>query len=263
MLDVALMIVKKQQISVMKRAKSMSETLTYEAILLAAGQGKRMGASRNKILLHLVDQPIISYALATFLEDPLCQHIILVAQPGEQALLADLAAELQSKDRPKPVTVVIGGAERQYSVYNGLQAITNKEHMIMVHDGARPFVTFSEIKKLHRTAQKTKAAILGVPVKDTIKRVSTKGLVEETIPRETLWQIQTPQVFYGYDLLQVHEQARKEAYLGTDEASLIEKFSSLPVTMVLGSYDNIKLTTPEDLLIGEAIVRKKRVETKR
>lgn len=229
--------------------------MTYEVVLLAAGQGKRMGASRNKILLHLLGKPIISYALTTFLNDPFCQHIVLVAQPEEQELLADLVAELQP-ERKVAVTIVPGGVERQYSVYNGLKALKDVTKIVMVHDGARPFVTFKQIKKLHHKVRETKAAILGVPVKDTIKRV-VAGKVEATIPRETLWQIQTPQAFYGSDLLAAHEKARQEHYLGTDEASLIEKYTDLSVSMVLGSYENIKLTTPDDLLIGEAILQKK------
>ncbi|MGK0552743.1 2-C-methyl-D-erythritol 4-phosphate cytidylyltransferase [Enterococcus faecalis] len=237
----------------------MNDTFAYEVILLAAGQGKRMGASCNKVLLHLAGKPIISYALATFMQDVLCCHIILVAQPGEQALLAELAATLQPSTHKKQVTIVSGGKERQDSVYSGLQALVNPNNIVMVHDGARPFVTFKQIKKLHATVKATEAAILGVPVKDTIKRVKN-GLVDQTIPRDTLWQIQTPQAFYGYNLQAVHEQARQAHYLGTDEASLIEAFSDLPVTMVLGSYENIKLTTPEDLLIGEAIVQKRKLE---
>ncbi|OEG15940.1 2-C-methyl-D-erythritol 4-phosphate cytidylyltransferase [Enterococcus quebecensis] len=240
----------------MRKAENRNKALDYEVILLAAGQGRRMGASRNKILLHLVGKPIISYSLNMFLNDPACKHIVLVTQEDEQGLLGAMVKK-ETKRKQSPVTIVSGGSERQYSVYNGLQFLLNPENIVMVHDGARPFVTLKQLKLLHRKVQETRAAILGVPVKDTIKRV-VDGIVQETVPRETLWQIQTPQAFYGEDLLAVHRCAQQENYLGTDEASLIEKYSNLSVSMVLGSYENIKLTTPEDMLIGEAIVKRKR-----
>lgn len=240
----------------MRRAKDQNVASDYEVILLAAGQGKRMRASRNKILLHLMGKPVISYSLNTFLNDPACKHIILVTQVDEQDLLKDTVRK-EKKHRHSPITIVSGGYERQDSVYNGLKAMYNLKNIVMVHDGARPFVTLSQLKMLHRKVQETRAAILGVPVKDTIKKV-VDGIVKETVPRETLWQIQTPQAFYGEDLLAAHECAQQAGYLGTDDASLIEKYSNLPVSMVLGSYENIKLTTPEDMLIGEAIVKRKR-----
>lgn len=239
----------------MKRAENRNKALDYEVILLGAGQGKRMGASRNKILLHLIGKPVISYSLNTFLNDPACKHIILVTQEGEQDLLAAVVKKENKKKHP--ITIVSGGSERQYSVFNGLKALLDPKNIVMVHDGARPFVSLAQLKLLHRKVQETRAAILGVPVKDTIKRV-VDGIVEETVPRETLWQVQTPQAFYGADLLAVHVRAQHEDYLGTDDASLIEKYSDLPVSMVLGSYENIKLTTPEDMLIGEAIVKRRR-----
>ena len=239
----------------MKRAENRNKALDYEVILLGAGQGKRMGASRNKILLHLIGKPVISYSLNTFLNDPACKHIILVTQEDEQDLLAAVVKKENKKKHP--ITIVSGGSERQYSVFNGLKTLLDPKNIVMVHDGARPFVSLAQLKLLHRKVQETRAAILGVPVKDTIKRV-VDGIVEETVPRETLWQVQTPQAFYGADLLAVHVRAQQEDYLGTDDASLIEKYSDLPVSMVLGSYENIKLTTPEDMLIGEAIVKRRR-----
>lgn len=228
----------------------------YEVILLAAGQGKRMKASRNKILLQLMGKPIILYSLKTFYDDPACKHIIMVTQANEQELLKETTRKIKGK-KNCPITFVAGGSERQYSVYNGLQEMKDQENIVMVHDGARPFVTLTQLKALHAKVLETRTAILGVPVKDTIKRVF-QGTVQETIPRETLWQIQTPQAFYGKDLLEAHEKAKEEDFLGTDESSLMERYSDLPVTMVLGSYENIKLTTPDDMLIGEAIVKRKR-----
>lgn len=225
-------------------------------ILLAAGQGKRMGASRNKIFLHLLGKPVITYSLEVFFSDRACKHIVLVTQEEEKSAIMHMLKKMKTK-RKCPVTVVCGGNERQYSVYNGLKAVRSLKNIVMIHDGARPFVTLEQLRNLHQKVQETKAAILGVPVKDTIKKVEN-GRVRETVPRETLWQIQTPQVFYGDSLMDVHEQAKKEDYLGTDDASLFEKYSDIAISMILGSYENIKLTTPEDMLIGEAIVKRRR-----
>lgn len=240
----------------MKKVEMSEERLDYEVILLAAGQGKRMGAGKNKILLHLLGKPVITYSLETFLKDRTCKHIILVTQKEEIDLMEKMLKKIKRKTTC-PITIVGGGSERQYSVYNGLKAMHSLKNIVMIHDGARPFVTLEQLKALHKKVRETSAVIIGVPVKDTIKKVRN-GQVQETVPRETLWQIQTPQAFYGDVLLTAHEQAKKEKYLGTDDSSLIEKYSNLTISMVLGSYENIKLTTPEDMLIGEAIVKRKR-----
>lgn len=242
-------------IRAMKKNKAKGMAPAYEVILLAAGQGKRMDAHCNKILLKLAGKPVIAYSLKTFFSDVACKHIVLVAQPAEQAWLTELVKK-ERGSHTCPVTIVSGGSERQDSVWSGLLAMKKLSRIVMVHDGARPFVTVKQLQQLYQQVEKTRAAILGVPVKDTIKKV-VGGIVQETVPRETLWQIQTPQAFYGNDLLAVHQRAAAEGYLGTDDASLIEKYSNASVSMVLGSYENIKLTTPEDLLTGEAIAKKK------
>lgn len=238
----------------MKKNEIKSTVPAYEVILLAAGQGKRMDARRNKILLQLDGKPVISYSLTTFFSDFACKHVILVAQPAEQEWLRTLIQQKHSHPTC-PVTIVAGGNERQDSVWCGLNAMKDPSRIVMIHDGARPFVTVKQVQQLYQTTRKTGAAILGVPVKETIKKV-VDGIVQETVPRETLWQIQTPQAFFGVDLLAAHRRATAEGYLGTDDASLIEKYSDLSVSMVLGSYENIKLTTPEDLLTGEAIAKR-------
>ena len=227
----------------------------YEAIVLAAGQGRRMQASRNKVLLHLQGRPVLSYSVETFLKDPACQHVILVIQAEEAELIRPIIKHLPFKHQTA-ISVVVGGKERQDSVFAGLQAVKSLERIVMVHDGARPFVTAKQLQDLYQQALKSGAAILGVPVKDTIKKV-LDGKVVETIPRETLWQVQTPQAFLGTELALVHQQAQAAHYLGTDDASLIEVFSERSVEMVLGSYENIKLTTPEDMFIGETIAKRK------
>lgn len=229
--------------------------MKYEAIVLAAGQGKRMQSTHNKILLHLRGKPVIVYAIEAFIKDPACQHVVLVAQADEIQTMQKIQARYFKKYREQ-ITVVAGGAERQDSVYEGLQAVRNLTGYVMIHDGARPFVTHTQLKSLSKKVQINQAAILGVPVKDTIKKV-TDGQVLETIPRDCLWQIQTPQAFVAEELVKVHQLAKKEGFLGTDDASLMEKYSERDVSMVLGSYENIKLTTPDDMLIGEAIIQRR------
>ncbi|AOA03354.1 2-C-methyl-D-erythritol 4-phosphate cytidylyltransferase [Carnobacterium maltaromaticum LMA28] len=226
----------------------------YELVLLAAGQGRRMKASKNKILLHLLGKPVIEYALTTFVNDADCQHIVLVVEKKEKELIEAVLAQNEFAAKV-PITVVIGGKERQDSVYNGLQYLKKQTGVVLIHDGARPFLEANLIKKLYQKAQRTNATIVGVPVKDTIKKV-VEGKVDQTIPREELWQIQTPQAFQISFIQEVHERARQEGFFGTDDASLVEHYG-YAVEVTEGSYMNIKLTTPDDLVIGEAILKMK------
>lgn len=229
--------------------------MEYELILLAAGQGKRMNASKNKVLLRLLGNHVIEYALNLFVADKHCKQIILVGKPSECAGLQQMVAE-NNIYCVAPIKVVAGGAERQDSVFNGLQHVRNTQGIVMIHDGARPFIEQELIAQLYQKAEQTHAAILGVPVKDTIKRV-VDGVIHETISREDLWQIQTPQAFQYQLIKDAHEKAKRHAFFGTDDASLVEYYGK-PVHMVTGSYDNIKLTTPDDMIIAEAILRQRK-----
>lgn len=149
------------------------------------------------------------------------------------------------------IEIVKGGSERQYSVAAGLERC-GTERVVLVHDGARPFITLDIIDRLLIGVEQSKAAICAVKVKDTVKRV-VKGVVQETVDRENLWQVQTPQAFELPILRKAHQLARKEQFLGTDEASLVERLPC-PVAIVQGSYYNIKLTTPEDMPLAKAIL---------
>lgn len=228
--------------------------MNYELVLLAAGQSRRMKASKNKILIHMLNKPVIEYALDRFVHDEGCQHIVLVVEKNEKFLLEELIQK-NKYNRKKPITLVIGGKERQDSVNNGLKWLKNKTGIVMIHDGARPFIESSFIQTLYQEALKSGAAILGVPVKDTIKKV-VNNKVLETVPRELLWQIQTPQAFDIPLIQRVHQNAEIEGFFGTDDASLVEHYGQT-VSLVEGSYENIKLTTPDDLIVGEAILMKR------
>ncbi|MGE8207220.1 2-C-methyl-D-erythritol 4-phosphate cytidylyltransferase [Heyndrickxia sp. NPDC080065] len=227
--------------------------MDYQVIIPAAGQGKRMGAGKNKLLLELQEQPIILHTINVFLHDNYCKGIILVIQPDDEPIFKVLLKNCPMKEKIK---IVYGGIERQYSVYNGLLAVENTE-IVLVHDGARPFIKLSTIHQLVNAAFEKGAAIAAVPVKDTIKKVNNFQVME-TIERTSLWQVQTPQAFRFSILFNAHQQANKEKFLGTDEASLVERLE-YPVHIVTGDYDNIKLTTPEDLYFAEAILKKRSV----
>lgn len=212
--------------------------MNYDVILLVAGSGSRMLADRNKILLELEGQPIFSYSLKVFQADLDCQRIILVGRPEDRP-----AFEPYLSSR---VVFVTGGAERQDSVRLGLAQV--EAEWVMVHDGARPFICLDQLQELKAHPN----SILAVPVKDTIKEVAA-GMIQQTVPRERLMAAQTPQFFERSLLVDVHEQALQAGYLGTDDASLVESFSSVQVALIQGSYWNVKMTTPEDLILGQAI----------
>ncbi|WP_393960279.1 2-C-methyl-D-erythritol 4-phosphate cytidylyltransferase [Priestia megaterium] len=224
--------------------------MKYEIIVLAAGQGKRMKAGRNKQFLTIQNLPLIIHTLQKFEQDPWCSGIVLVVNEKEVEIFKELLTEYPIQ---KVQSLTVGGDERQHSVYNGLKSLKQAQ-MVLIHDGARPFVQQNTIHELVEKAASDKAAVLAVPVKDTIKRVE-QGTVIETVERSSLWAIQTPQAFLFDVVMDAHEKAKTNEYLGTDDASLVEK-AGQKVSIVEGNYDNIKLTTPEDLLYAEAILTK-------
>lgn len=220
----------------------------YQVIIPAAGMGKRMKAGMNKQFIQLQSIPVIIHTLSIFENDTLCDGIILVINPNEKNIFHQLIETYHIK---KVLVMVHGGSERQESVYNGLQSVENTE-IVLVHDGARPFVKTALIHQLVETAIEKGAATVAVPMKDTIKRVKDYQVIE-TIDRSSLWAIQTPQAFHVSLLLHAHKQAIQDGFLGTDDASLVER-SGHTVAIVVGDYRNIKLTTPDDLIFAKAIL---------
>ncbi|MEH7180875.1 2-C-methyl-D-erythritol 4-phosphate cytidylyltransferase [Neobacillus vireti] len=225
--------------------------MAYQVIIPAAGQGKRMGAGKNKLLLELNNMPVLIHSLKVFDEDELCEGIILAISPQDEVEFKLLLKQHQVK---KVLRLVPGGKERQDSIYNALKTVET-DGIILVHDAARPFILKEHIHRLLETAQQTGAAIIGVPAKDTMKTVRDH-LVMATVERSSLWAVQTPQAFRFSILYKAYEQAEKDSFIGTDDSSLVERISH-PVTMIEGDYDNIKLTTKEDLFFAEAIVKKR------
>ncbi|MFV2048475.1 2-C-methyl-D-erythritol 4-phosphate cytidylyltransferase [Metabacillus litoralis] len=227
--------------------------MNYQVIIPAAGQGKRMNAGKNKQFIELEQIPIIIHTLKVFEEHSYCKGIILVINDAEKADFQQLIKKYRIS---KIKQLVSGGQERQYSVYNGLKAVEEGD-LVLVHDGARPFLTHESIEALLSKTILTGAATLAVPVKDTIKRAKD-GVVVETVERSSLWSIQTPQAFHLPIILEAHEKAVRENFLGTDDASLLERVDQA-VSIVAGEYTNIKITTPEDLYIAEAILSKRKM----
>jgi 2-C-methyl-D-erythritol 4-phosphate cytidylyltransferase len=222
--------------------------MMYQVILPAAGMGKRMGAGKNKLFLELQGIPVFIHTLRIFSSDDQCSEIIMSVHPDDQEVMNKLIKEYQIE---KKITFVKGGTERQHSVYNGLKNITG-DGIVLVHDAARPFIQGPLITELVESAENFGAAVVAVPVKDTIKKVAN-GMVMETVERSSLWAIQTPQAFRIPLLIKAHQHAEKMGFLGTDDASLVEYLGE-KVAIVKGDYNNIKLTTPEDLAFANAIL---------
>lgn len=221
----------------------------YTLIIPAAGQGKRMGAGKNKLFLPINDVPIIVHTLRAFEQDEACKSIIMAINEEERPYFEEL---LYMYHISKDIELVQGGDERQDSVYNALLHVKDVEY-VLIHDGARPFVTKEMTHHVLACAKREGASICAVPVKDTVKKVEG-GAVVETVERSQLRAVQTPQGFRIPILLEAHESAKQDGFSGTDDASLVERLEKR-VGVVDGSYYNIKVTTPEDLLIAENFLR--------
>lgn len=220
--------------------------MKISALIPAAGSGERFGGKKQ--LKILGNRPLLFHTLRPFMELDLISEIVVVA-PKEEVLQLD--QQLRSTISTKAVKVVAGGKTRQDSVYNGLIA-TNKSHeLICVHDAVRPFVTTDLIEKAANSCRKHDGVIVALRSSDTIKRIMEDQILE-TLPRETIWRAQTPQVFFRSALLEALELAETENIQGTDEASLLERIG-YQVGFIEGSSLNIKITTKEDWVFAEAI----------
>ena len=227
-------------------------------ILPAAGRGKRMKAGINKVFLELMGEPILCHTLRAFAALPEVQELIVVTGRDEVEPLRRLLANrtvLGSAEDSKSIKVVEGGSERQYSVWNGLKASSAESDVVLVHDAARPLVSRATIEAVIEAARQYGAAIAAVPEKNTVKVVED-GCVTATPDRAKLWAVQTPQGFSRSLLVAANEKAEADGFLGTDDASLVERYGA-KVHVVMDSYENIKVTTPEDLVVAEALLQKR------
>ena len=210
-------------------------------IIAAGGSGKRMG--RPKQFLPLAGKAVVEWTIEVFRKIKVVGQIVLAVPEDDLERAKNLG-----------VTVVAGGEERGDSVKNGLKAVAPDTDIVIIHDGARPLITPDIIEKAISEAKEHGAAVVGVPAKDTIKRVGDDLMIKETVDRQALWQAQTPQVF-KYEII-TRAYAKKGS--ATDDAKLVEDLG-IKVKMVMGSYENIKITTPEDLIVAEAILRSRNV----
>ena len=220
------------------------------AIVLAGGSGKRMGGACKKQYLLLGEKPILYYSLKTF-QESCVDEIILVTNEPEYCT----REIIQKYGLDKVTKIVPGGAERYHSVYAGLQAADCD--YVLIHDGARPFVTEAMIDDSLAAARKYQACIVGMPVKDTIKIADEKEFAAHTPKRDKVWQIQTPQTFFYPLIWEAYQKILKEEPMGiTDDAMAVEYSNSIGVKLIRGNYRNIKITTQEDLEIAELFLKK-------
>ena len=224
------------------------------AIVLAAGQGQRMQSKIQKQFLEIQGYPVLYYSLRCFQESPLIRNIILVT--GEKTVSYCKEEIVDKYGFTKVTSVIAGGKERYDSVYAGLCACSEIPcDYVFIHDGARPFATPEMIGRAYEAVCRWGACAVGMPVKDTIKLVDENGCVVSCPKRSLVWQAQTPQAFELSLIVEAFERQLKEdcSHI-TDDAMVVEKQLGVPVYMVEGSYNNIKITTPEDLVIARAFL---------
>ena len=224
------------------------------AVFPAAGASKRMGnfCGINKNLLELRGVPILIRSLRTFSKVERVNFLVVIVGAHEVETVENL---LKKTEGLKPWIITIGGSERQYSIANGLKCLPTDTEIVLVHDAARPLVSVRTIDEVIDAAEKFGSAIAAVPEKNTIKVVDEEGFVRYTPPRAQLVAVQTPQGFRKEILLKAYERAAEEEFLGTDDASLVEQLD-LKIKIVAGSYENIKITTPEDIHVAETFLQR-------
>ena len=212
-----------------------------------------MNSTRNKNFLELDGRPILLHTLDRFVLSKSVDELIIAAAANEISAIEKMIAPVE-----KPCKVIEGGSERQYSVANALKFLPPSTELVLVHDAARPLIDVETIDAVIDAARKFGGAIVAVPAKNTIKVVNGENFVESTPPRASLVEVQTPQVFRREIILRAYEQAARDKFLGTDDASLVERLG-IQVKIVVGNYRNIKITTPEDLSIAEALIGRRAI----
>jgi 2-C-methyl-D-erythritol 4-phosphate cytidylyltransferase len=221
-------------------------------LIPAAGMGKRMGKAVAKQFLPLGDKPMLAHTLLAFQRSSDIDEIIpILSQEDMETCLREI---IEHYHITKVKTLVVGGKERQESVSHGLQKLEKNASIVLVHDGVRPFVTQEMIREVVEHARKGECVAVGVPLKDTIKEVDDQGMVRQTLNRSKLWSIQTPQAFPVKILKHAYEESARHNAFGTDDAMLVERAGG-KVRVIMGSYENIKITTPEDLILAEEILK--------
>lgn len=221
-------------------------------VIPAAGMGKRMNTDINKQYIELKGKAILAHTIEKFEKNKYIDEIIIVTRKDEEDFCKkNIVLKYNFK---KVKDIVCGGKERRDSVYNGLKKVGKNTDIVLIHDGARPFITDEIINNSIKEILLHRAIVVGVPVKDTIKKVNEENTIENTPNRKHLWSVQTPQGFF-YDIItECYSKSIEEDIEATDDSMLVENYG-YKVKMVMGSYENIKITTPEDVLIGENFIK--------
>ena len=228
------------------------EKQKYAAIVLAAGSGKRMNSQVHKQYLIIQDRPVLYYSLKEF-EDSAVDEIVLVVGKGEEKFCRKEIVDKYGISKVK--AIVEGGKERYHSVFEGLKQTSDADY-VLIHDGARPFVNQDIIRRCMQEVQKYQACVVGMPVKDTIKIADEEGYAKQTPDRKNVWMIQTPQTFSYALIYEAYEEMLKtEDTAITDDAMVLERIKGKKSKLIEGSYRNIKITTPEDLLIANVYLQ--------
>lgn len=228
----------------------MYKGLSVGVIIAAAGRGRRMGLNKQFIIIQ--DMPVLAHTLKTFNSLELVNSIVLVTGAED---IEYCSGNIIDKYKLNKVTEIIeGGSERQYSIVNGINALKGKCEIVVTHDGARPFVTPAIIERSVEEAYVYGAAACAVPVKDTIKIADDLNFALETPDRSRLFAVQTPQTFMFDIIYRAHMKALEDGFKGTDDTMLVERLG-MKIKLFEGSYENIKITTPEDVYIAEAIMK--------
>lgn len=224
------------------------------AVIVAGGSGKRMGMKIKKQFIELEGKAILAHTIEAFNKCEVIDEIVVVVGKED---IAKVKTEIVSRyDYDKVIQIIEGGTERQESVYNGLMAVTKEVQYVMIHDGARPFISQEILEKALIMTKEKHATVVAVPVKDTIKVVNGALEVEATPNRSTLWSVQTPQSFKKELLIKAYGYAKEKSLIVTDDSMLVEAYGK-KVHVVEGDYNNIKITTSEDLVLGQAILMNK------
>lgn len=238
----------------------MYENYYVSVIVAAAGMSNRMGSKINKQFIAIDNKPVLAHTIEKFDQCKYVDEIIVVSKEEE---LEYCRREIVKKYRFNKVTKVIkGGLERQDSVYNGLLALNEKTNIVLIHDGARPFVKSESIIDGIEGVLESGACVIGVPVKDTIKVIKDNEIISNTPKRSLIWAAQTPQCFWHHIIMEGYKKAIEQDFVGTDDSSIVERLG-YDVKMIMGSYENIKITTPEDLVVAESLFKDKNIILKR
>jgi 2-C-methyl-D-erythritol 4-phosphate cytidylyltransferase len=225
-----------------------------DAIIVSAGKGQRFMEGKKKQFHLLADKPILAHTLDQFETCPLVRSTLLVVSAEDMDYTLK---EIVEKNKYRKIAQIVpGGKRRQDSVKNGIDALAKGVDIVMIHDGVRPFVTRAMIEDSIYSAERFGAVVVAMPVNDTIKMSNPDGTVLKTLDRESLWQTQTPQTFQAKVIREAYAKATEDGFVGTDDASLVERLG-VKVHILPGSYTNIKITTPEDLILAHLFLKMK------